>query len=404
MVARRRAGALLGLAVAAFVAATVAKSQFAWLGWVQAGALAATVGGLADWFAVTALFRRPLGLPIPHTAIVVERKDRFAATIGDFVQESFLTPEAVGERLRHADALGRGARWLADPAHADQLAGRTIEAVAAVASSIADEEVHEALALLIRQRAQGILLAPLVGRALVQVTSDDRHQPLLDAALRGAGRYLEDHSDELHSRLASEAPWWLPTPIETKIIERMLARGQGLLEDMAADRSHPLRVQLDSALDEWAESLQSAPEMIKRGEELKAELLAQPELRSFVASAWADAKRQLRAQAGESGSHLRRRVAQAFSSVGVRLGSDPELAAAASRSIQAAVTTLLGRFDKELSGLVSGTIQRWDASETSRRLELLLGPDLQYIRINGTVVGGLAGLALHALSILLARG
>lgn len=401
MAARRRAGFILGLAIGVFVVSTALSSDAAWLSWVEATALAATVGGLADWFAVTALFRRPLGLPIPHTAVVVERKDRFAQTIGAFVQESFLTPAAVGERLRSADALGRSARWLADPTHADSLAGRAVEAIAAVAGSMADEEVHDALAALVRRRAEGVVLAPLAGRALARATSQGRHEAVLDAALAAAARYLEDHETELRGRLGSEVPWWLPSPIEGRIVEGMLTRGRRVLQEMSSDRSHPLREQLDEALADWAQRLQSSPELISRGEEIKWELLSAPQLRSFVASAWEDAKKELELQANDEHSQLRGRVAHAIAAVGTRLLCDADLAAAAQRSAEAVIGSLLSRFDKELSGLVSGTIQRWDATETSRRLELLLGPDLQYIRINGTVVGGLAGLVLHAISRLL---
>ncbi len=398
---RRRATGLLVVVTAVFVVATVLVHQATWLRWVQATAVASMVGGLADWFAVTALFRRPLGLPIPHTAIVVERKDRFAETLGAFVQESFLTTEAVSERLRAAHAVDRTAAWLAEPDHASEVAARVARAAVAGADLLRDEDVHEVFGALVRQRLDGVALAPLAGRALTQLTRDGRYNPLLDTLLAGVNRYLEHHGAELPKRLGVRAPWWVPGPVEARVVDRMLQRGRDVLGEMAADRHHPMRAQLEAGLFQLAQDLQHSPALRARGEELKAELLGQAELRDLVSSVWLDTKTQLRGQAAAPDSELRQRLAGAIAQTGTRLRDDPELAASAERSIEAALGIVLDRFDVELASLVSGTISRWNGEETSRRLELLLGPDLQYIRINGTVVGALAGLALEAVTRLL---
>jgi uncharacterized membrane-anchored protein YjiN (DUF445 family) len=398
---RRRATGLLVAVTAVFVVSTVLAPSAAWLRWVQATAVASMVGGLADWFAVTALFRRPLGLPIPHTAIVVERKDRFAETLGSFVQESFLTPEAVSERLHAARAVERTAAWLADPAHAAELAERAARAVVAGADLLRDEDVHDVFATLVRQRVDSISLAPVAGRALDQLTRDGRYNPVLDTLLAGVSRYLDQHGTELPDRLGVQAPWWLPGPLESRVVAGLIRRGRDVLADMGADRHHPMRQQLESGLLRLAHDLQHSPEMRDRGEELKAELFGQAELRTLVSSVWLDTKTELRAQAATDGSELRRRLAGAVAQTGERLRDDPDLAARAERALDAALGIVLSRFDRELASLVSGTIARWDSAETSRRLELLLGPDLQYIRINGTVVGALAGLVLEAVTRLL---
>ncbi len=380
-----------------FVVATVLHSHASWLAWVQATAVASLVGGLADWFAVTALFRRPLGLPVPHTAIVVERKDRFAETLGAFVQESFLTPAAVSERLRASDAVPRAAAWLADPANAGRLAARAADAAAAGVELFRDEDVHRLIESLTRQRLQRIDLSAVAGRALQQATSEGRHEPLFDIALGGVSHYLGERRGQLHDLLASASPWWLPGPLEHRMVDRLIVGAQRLLDEMAADRAHPLRKQLDEALARLAEDLQQSPELRRRGEEMKSQLLAEPQLRGFATTLWNDTKAELARQARRPGSDLRTRLAAAIASTGTRLRDDPELAAAALRSLDAAADALLARSGPELANLVSGTIRRWDAAETSLRLELLLGPDLQFIRINGTVVGAMAGLALHAL-------
>jgi uncharacterized membrane-anchored protein YjiN (DUF445 family) len=399
VIAKRRATGLLIAATVVFALATVYESDAHWLGWVQATAVASMVGGLADWFAVTALFRRPLGLPIPHTAIVVERKDRFAETLGGFVQENFLSPGAVSDRLRASHAQERAARWLADPDHAAEAAGRVADALVAGAELLRDDDVHSLFEGFVRQRVDRVALAPLAGRALEQLTRDGRHDPLVDAGLAWLSRYLGEHGTDLHHRLGVHSPWWLPGPIEDRMVERLLLRTRQVLDDMATYPSHPLRQQLDTGLTKLAVDLQTSAELRARGETLKADLLAQPQVRNFATTVWADLKDQLRTQAAQPGSELRARLTELIMQTGQRLRDDPELAAAAQRSLDAAVRMVLERFDEELAALVSSTIARWDAVETSRRLELLLGPDLQYIRINGTIVGALAGLVLHAVTV-----
>ncbi|MDQ2726841.1 MAG: DUF445 domain-containing protein [Actinomycetota bacterium] len=399
--AKRQAGGLLIAVTVIFVLSTVVAGHQRWLVWVQATAVAAMVGGLADWFAVTALFRHPLGLPIPHTAIVVERKDRFGETLGSFVQESFLSADAVTERLRSAHALDRLTSWLAEPAHADMVAGRLLEVAATGADLVANDDVHDLFDNLVRGRLERVALAPAAGRALQQLTRDGRHQPLVDTALASLSRYLEMHGTELHRRLGRRSPWWLPGPVETRVVNRFIERSQAVLADMAADRSHPLRIQIDEGLVTLAEDLMTSPDLRRRAQELTAELLAQPQVRATALTVWEDIKKGLRIQVDDPASPLRARLAEVVTRGAGRFRHDPELVAATERAVESALATTLSRFETELASLVSGTIARWDAAETSRRLELLLGPDLQYIRINGTVVGGLAGLVLHAFTRLL---
>ncbi len=400
VVAKRRATGLLVLAAVVFVVSALLVHRASWLEWVEAAAIASLVGGLADWFAVTALFRRPLGLPIPHTAIVVERKDSFAATLGTFVQENFLTADAVSERLRASQAVERVAVWLAVPDHASALAARLADGLVVGTDLLRDEDVHRLLDALVRDRIDKVPLAPLAGRVLQQLTREGRHQPLIDAGLNALSRYLAEHGTDLHHRLGIESPWWLPGPVEDRMVGSLLQRSGQVLDDMAEHPDHPLRLQLETGLEKFAADLQTSDAMRQRGEEIKAELLGQPQIRGFAAAVWQDVKEELRAQAERPGSELRTGLASMISQTGVRFRDDPQLAASAQRGLDAAVRMTLEHFDQELVTLVSGTIRRWDALETSRRLELLLGPDLQYIRINGTVVGGLAGLALHAVSVL----
>lgn len=396
--AKRHAGELLAAVSALFLASTILSRDATWLGWVQATAVASMVGALADWFAVTALFRRPLGLPIPHTAIIVERKDSFADTLGTFVQESLLTPDAVVERIESTGMLRRGAEWLAAPDHAEELARHVVAGLAAGAELLQEDDVRDALHGLLRDRLERVALAPLAGRALARLTRDGRHEPILEAALSSAARYLDHHGDELVERLGRQSPWWLPGPLEERLVARLLRRATGVLREMSEDHSHPLRRQLHEGLLTLAGDLQTSAELLARGEALKAELISQPQLRAFAGTLWNDAKRQLREQESTGASGLTARLARVLLQAGASLRDDPGRLSALQRGVEAALRSVLGRFDHEIADLIRATIARWDGIETSHRLELLLGPDLQYIRINGTVVGAIAGLALHAVA------
>ena len=265
------------------------------MGYVQATAEASLVGGLADWFAVTALFRRPLGLPIPHTAIVVERKEQFGHTLGEFVQDSFLTPDTIVERVKAAAVVPRVAAWLVDPENADRVAKYVAEGAVSVADAVADEDVHRAVESLVRERLQAAPLAPMVGRALRVLTEEGRHEKALDGALRGLDRYLDEHRDELRDRLAQSSPWWLPGAVEDRIFERVIDGTRSVLQDMAGDREHHLRREIDQRLAKLVVDLEHSPELLARGEELKAELLSDEQLARSISRLWEDAKAALRA-------------------------------------------------------------------------------------------------------------
>ncbi len=393
---RRRATGLLVAVAVVFVALQAWGGDSTAAGYAQATAAAGLVGGLADWFAVTALFRRPLRLPIPHTAIIVERKDAFGRTLGDFVQTSFLTPDIIAERVRAAGVVPRLAAWLSEPDNAARLARHVADAAVTAADLVRDDEVHGALEGAARRRIEATPLAPLAGRALEVMTDGGRHHDLLDVTLRGVDRFLAENHDSLRTRFGAESPWWLPGAAEDRIFERLLTGARAVLAEVARNPDHELRADVDARVRRLAHDLQTSPALRERGEQLKHELLAQPELRAWVARVWGDVKGSLRQQADDPDSELRRRLASAIAALGQRLRDDPALAARVGDGIETAVRYVADQFSDEIGTMVSGTVARWDAHETADRLELLLGPDLQFIRINGTVVGGLAGLAIHA--------
>jgi uncharacterized membrane-anchored protein YjiN (DUF445 family) len=401
-VARRRATALLGVVTALFIAVTAVGVHGTLLGYVQSGAEAAMVGGIADWFAVTALFRRPLGLPIPHTAIIVERKDQFAATLGQFVQENFLNADVLADRIGSAGVARRLAAWLADEDTAARFAGHAADVVVTLAGTLRDEDVQSVLMAEVSRAAAGVEVAPLAGRAVGVMIAGGHHAVLFDSVVSAADRYLADPCEELRERFESEAPRWLPDAVYGRAFDRLHARLRERLAEMAEQPEDDARLQFNEWVAGLPERLQTSPEMRERGESFKRELLASAGVRDWTSWLWKNTKETMRAQAADPDSELRRRMAGALTAAGRRLASDQRLQESLERVVESGARTLADQFHDELAGLVTGTIQRWDATETSTQLELLLGRDLQFIRINGTVVGAGVGLALHAIALALA--
>ena len=394
---KRRATGLLLVVTVGFLAVAIWGGEGGAWGYVRAALEASMVGGLADWFAVTALFRHPLGLPIPHTAVIKARKDQFGATLGEFVQQHFLSADAISERVQASGAIRRSADWLAAPANATTVAGHASDLVVGLADLVRDEDVHQVLEAELRNFVERVPLAPLAGRALRYATAEGRHEELLNAILRNGARYLDDNRESLRYRFGQQSPWWLPGAVEDRIFDRLLDGFCALLQSVNDDPNHELRRYFDERLAEFANRLEHDPDLRTRGEQLKQELLAHPQLRVWTASLWADVKANIREQASDPDSALRVRMSGALANAAERLRVEPALQAKAEELVDRGVRHIVGQFHDELAALVSGTIARWDADETSYRLELLLGRDLQFIRINGTVVGGIAGVAIHAI-------
>ena len=394
--ARRRATALLAGVTVLFVAVTAAGVHGTLLGYVQAGAEASMVGGVADWFAVTALFRRPLGLPIPHTALIVERKDQFAATLGRFVQENFLNADVLAERIQAARLVPRLSAWLADQANAARVAGHAADAVVTVAEALRDEDVQRVLTAELTRAIDTVEVAPLAGRALRVVIAGGHHAEVFNTIMFAADRYLGDHHDELRELFEGETPRWVPDAVYRRVFDRLYLRLRQRLVAMAGDPDDETRRQFDAWIAGLPDRLETDPELRERGERLKRDVLGSTLLRDWSSSLWQKVKDSLRTQAADPESELRRRLADLLAAAGRRLGSDRRLSDGMERMVESGARALADHFHDDLAELVTGTIERWDAGETSSQLELLLGRDLQYIRINGTVVGAGVGLILHA--------
>jgi uncharacterized membrane-anchored protein YjiN (DUF445 family) len=402
VVARRRATAVLAAFAVVFVVVTLIGAHGTVLGYVQAGAEAAMIGGIADWFAVTALFRHPLGLPIPHTALIVERKDQFAATLGQFFQENFLNGDVLVQRIHAADLPQRLAVWMSDQNNASLCAGRLADLATHLAGLVRDEDVGSVLAVELARAVERADVATLLGRGLRVITAGENHDELFDAVVAAADNYLVEHHLELRDRFGKEAPNWVPDSVDRMVFDRIHTRLRRWLASVASNRDDETRHQFAEWINGLSDRLESSPELREKVEKLKLDLLSRPELREWSDSIWSQIKQNLHAQAVDPDSELRRYLSSALGSAAQRLASDRVLQASMEHFLESGVRGFAEQFHDELSSLVTSTIDRWDATTTANQLELLLGRDLQFIRINGSVVGAAIGLGLHALAGVLA--
>ena len=391
---------LLLLAAAVYVATTIADAE-GWIDYVRSFAEAAMVGALADWFAVTALFRHPLRLPIPHTAIIPRRKDQIGRSLGDFVETNFLTKELLGERLAGAGIGARLGHWLRQPANAERAAEALADALKGTLEVLDDDEVQAGLERAVRDRIHTTPAAPLVGKAIDLSVEGDHHQRLLDTVLSGLRGFLADNRVTFRRRLDEESPWWVPEPIDDRIFDKIYTAVDRFIADVASDDGHEVRQSIEARIVEFAARLKSDPELLAKGEALKDEVLDHPEFRAWIESLWLGAKRGLIAAADDPSSELRARAAASFRHVGERLAAEPELQHKVDDWVQRGLGYVVDHYRSEVSDLIASTVERWEGESTARRLELQVGRDLQFIRINGTIVGGLAGLTIHALTDLL---
>ncbi|HEV2371403.1 MAG TPA: DUF445 domain-containing protein, partial [Streptosporangiaceae bacterium] len=318
-----------------------------------------------------------------------------------FVQENFLNGDVLVERIRAANLVPRLAAWLSDKANTARFAGHAADLVVMVAENLRDEDVQRALTSELTRVVDAIDVAPLAGRLLRVIIADGHHTELFNMLMSSADQYLADHYVDLRERFESEAPRWMPDAAYGLVFDRLHARLRQRLAAMAANPDDETRHQFEEWVVSLPDRLETSPQLRERGEQLKRDVLGSPGLRDWSSSLWQQAKRALRAQAADPESELHRRMAEALEALGWRLASDRRLHEGLERMVESGARALADQFHDELAGLVTGTIGRWDAAETSTQLELLLGPDLQYIRINGTVVGASVGLALHAIAMAL---
>jgi uncharacterized membrane-anchored protein YjiN (DUF445 family) len=396
---KQRATALLIGATVIFFVARFFESRFPWIGIIRATAEAAMVGGLADWFAVTALFRHPMGIPIPHTAIVPARKDRVGRTLGAFVQKNFLTREVIANRLRSLDVGSRLAQWLANQDNVRHIAKHAASSLASAAQLVRDEDVEAFIDRGVEERVRAVKAAPLLGRLLSIITADNRHQELLNEAIRLAAGAVEDSRALIRLRVEEETPWWVPSAIDDKIYRKIVSAIERTLIEVRDDPEHPLRERFDGALQDFIEKLNHSPAVAARIESLKEELLLSDAARRFSSGLWGRAKNALVRYAEAPADGIAPgAIERAINTFGEAVLNDPELLSKVDEFVVDVAMFLVDRYQSEVADLIAHTVASWDPDVTSRRVELAIGRDLQFIRINGTLVGGLAGMAIYLIS------
>jgi len=369
--------------------------------WLRAFAEAAMVGGLADWFAVTALFRRPLGLPIPHTAIIPEQKDRLGETLATFLKDNFLKPQVVARRLDDTDLAGAIARWLAAPAPASPAPNRR-KGLAPLVARLVEGLDDPAIARLVEDMARGRLdamkLSPLVADALDTMVAKGRHEPLIDAAIDWGLATLSDEAPNIRDKVSERTNWLLRLAgADESMSNTVISAVQRLLVEMKQDPWHPVRLRLADALKQYAFDLRHFPETQDKVEGFKADLLANPAMGGWVKGLWDAARGALVKGLDDPAGN---RLGGALAAVGNRIEGDAALKRALNAALRRALAGLARQHGDSIVKLVSETVRGWDAATVTDKVEQAVGRDLQFIRINGTLIGGSIGLAIHAAVVL----
>ncbi|WP_107103054.1 DUF445 domain-containing protein [Wenjunlia vitaminophila] len=370
----------------------------AWAGYVAAAAEAGMVGALADWFAVTALFRRPMGLPIPHTAIIPTKKDAFGRTLGEFVGENFLSEDVVRARLRAVGIGGRLGVWLAEPAHTERVTHELATALRGALAVLRDSDVQAVVGEAVTRQATAQSVAPSLGRMLNKVVTDGGHHRAVDLVCVRAHDWLVEHRASVMAAVTEGAPGWTPRFVDRRVGERVYKELLRFVTEMRDWPAHPARGALDRFLTDFAGELRSDPDTMARVEQLKADVLARREVQELIESAWSAVRAMVVAAAEDPDSQLRRRARSALGSLGVRMRDDARLQAKVDGWLEDAATYVVTTYRDEITSLITDTVESWDAEHTSRKIEANVGRDLQFIRINGTVVGALAGLLIYTVA------
>nr|WP_216210800.1 DUF445 family protein [Amycolatopsis aidingensis] len=369
-----------------------------WVGYLRAAAEAGMVGALADWFAVTALFRHPLRLPIPHTAIIPNKKDALGSSLGDFVGKNFLSEQVVRDKLRRVEISRRLGGWLAQPANAERVTAELATVVRGAITVLRDEDVQAVMEQAVARRIIDRPWGPPLGKLLDQVFSDGAHHKLVDLVCDRAYEWVRDNHQTVLRVVSDRAPTWSPKFVDSMLADKVYGEVLSFSWAVKTDVNHPMRIALDKFLAEFATDLQHDPETMARAEQVKQQVIEHPEVQKLIGSAWSTAKDLLLTAAEDPSSELRTRVRAGLRVLGERLGGQDSLGSKVDRWVEDAAAHVVLNYSAEITTIISDTVERWDATETSRRIELQVGRDLQFIRINGTVVGALAGLAIYTVA------
>jgi uncharacterized membrane-anchored protein YjiN (DUF445 family) len=393
-------GMLVAMAGLFFLAGALDDVHPFW-GFVRAFAEAAMVGGLADWFAVTALFRHPLGLPIPHTAIIPRNKDRIGDTLAAFLRDNFLTPSVVARRMRGVDVAGAIGRFLVSPPGEGRLREGASRLIADILESLDRERLGGMVKGAVATRMRSLEVSPLLGQTLDSAITTERHVPMLDGIVTWAGRTLDANEDIIRDMVQKRAGWIMRLAgLDEKLSEAIIEGLRKLTIDMAVDPHHPLRAKAEEGMAQLAWDLQHDPEMQAKVEEIKAEIIGNKAVADWIDGLWEKTRASLLKAARDQEATMAGKFGEALRQLGDTLQQDARLKTTINAFARRAVVGAVATYGSGIVTLVSETIRGWDAKTITGRLEGAVGRDLQYIRVNGTLVGGLVGLVIHTIEVL----
>ncbi len=394
---RLLATALLALMSAIFVATYVTKFEWTWLAYLRAFAEAGMIGACADWFAVVALFRHPLGLPIPHTAIVPHNKERIGGAIGRFISNNFLSPKVLTAKIREIDPVGWMARWLSNPANTNRVARRVATALPQIVRALPRDDINAFLACAVRSGIEAIPAAPLASKVLSVLWAQGETQALVERAITIVARMLTDNRNRIKVTVTQKSSRFIPKWVDAIVADKIVSGLTQLLEEMR-DPAHPWRTELGAAVDKLIDDLATEPEMYARGEAFKGEILHNPVVLQQVNKLWTEIGAGLDAHSDSYINRISEGLEHALAALGRRMASDEQIRAAINKSMRIAALRIIAPRRVEIGAFITQVVERWDTETLVNRIELQVGRDLQYIRINGTVVGGLVGLVIFTIT------
>ena len=392
---------LLLLMAGFFVLTKIYATGYAWQPYVIAFTEAAMVGAMADWFAVTALFRHPLGIPIPHTAIVPRRKDEIGENLARFVEENFFTPSALRPRLQAIDFAARVADWLQSADNRKKIITDTTALISWITRLIDNEELRRYLREHLNLSLRQIKITPFIGRLLDLLTSGKHYQDLLDAIVTAAQSGLHENKHRIRDQIGKKSPWWIPRFVDKEIYNKVVTELETLLETVGQDSGHEARIRFNQTISDFIARMKSDPEIINRGEKIKNEILAQPAFNEYIAELWSDLSDVILRESRNPDSDFRRKLDANIDSMASQLHTDAKLRDEINGWLVDTVEYLITHYRHEIGNVISETVKTWDADTTAARVEVQVGSDLQFIRINGTIVGGLFGLLIYSISLAL---
>ena len=380
-----------------FVVASLLLPNYPWLGLVRAFAEAGMIGALADWFAVTALFRRPLGLPIPHTAIVPSRKDEIGRALARFIRDHFLVKEAVATRLSNVDLAARVGTWLQTDDNARGVSRDLSAVLEWLVGALDSPDLSKSLRTSFRHALEQVPAGAALGVAVEVLASGNHAQTLVDQLVQFGRDQLEGNKERIRERIADRSPWWLPKFVDEQIYDQLVSEIARILDEIGADPNHPARSDFVDRLERIRVSLVEDPGFVERGEALRNEFFQHPAVSDYFTALWNRIREYLRESLDDPTSSIRSGMENELHSIGRRLREDTEINERLNRWLRGLILYLVENYREPLSEFISDTIEQWDPTATSERIELYIGRDLQFIRINGTLVGGLVGVAIYLL-------